>query len=146
MHSASKRERLEEFEDPCDRQALQLTAQRRTILEAVLAREDHPTAEQVNEAVQGQLPGVSRTTVYRMLGALVSVEGINRVCHPGTTARLDPKIRQHPHLVCLHCDRILDLDDDRLNALRLPAIDTAGYEISEFHIHCRGTCPTACES
>ena len=141
MHSVSKRERLQEFEDLCRRQGLPLTVQRWTILEAVLARQDHPTAEQVFDAVQGQLPGVSRTTVYRVLDTLVRVGVVNRICHPGAAARYDPKIHQHHHLVCLHCDKILDLEDQRLNALKLPAIDTAGYQVSEFHIHFRGTCP-----
>ena len=141
MHSASEGDRLQEFEELCRRQGLPLTVQRRTILEAVLAREDHPTAEQVFSAVRGQLPGVSHTTVYRVLDTLVRVGVINRVCHPGAAARFDAKIHQHHHLVCLHCDKILDLEDKKLNALKLPAVDTAGFDIDEYHIHFRGTCP-----
>lgn len=140
MHSASEQERLEAFEDLCRRQGLPLTVQRRTILEAVLASEDHPTAEQVYEAVRGRLPSVSRTTAYRVLDMLVRLGVINRICHPGAAARFDPKIHQHHHLVCLHCEKILVLDDQKLNALMLPTIDTSGYEIDEYHIHFRGTC------
>ena len=139
--SPSEQAQLQEFEDLCRRQGLPLTVQRRTILEAVLGREDHPTAEQIFDTVRDKLPGVSRTTVYRVLDTLVRVGVINRICHPGAAARFDPKIHQHHHLVCLHCDKILDLEDQKLNALRLPTIDTAGYEIDEFHIHFRGTCP-----
>ena len=141
MHSPSEQKRVQEFEDLCRRRGLPLTVQRRTILEAVLGREDHPTAEQIFDTVRDKLPGVSRTTVYRVLDTLVRVGVINRICHPGAAARFDPKIHQHHHLVCLHCDKILDLEDQKLNALRLPTIDTAGYEIDEFHIHFRGTCP-----
>jgi len=140
-HSELPRERLREFEELCRRQGVPLTVQRRTILEAALIRGDHPTAEQLFDDVQGKLPGVSRTTVYRVLDTLVSVGVINRISHPGTAARFDPKVHQHHHLVCLHCDHILDLEDEALDALKLPAIDTAGYEISDFHIHFRGTCP-----
>ena len=42
-----------------------VTVQRRVILEAVLARVDHPTAEQMYADVKARLPGLSRTTVYR---------------------------------------------------------------------------------
>jgi Fur family peroxide stress response transcriptional regulator len=139
--SALRAQRLREFEDLCRRQGLPLTVQRRTILEAVLARADHPTAERVFEAVQERLPGVSRTTVYRVLETLVRLGVINRICHPGAAARFDREVHQHHHLVCLHCDQILDLEDETLNTLKLPAIDTAGYEINEFQIHLRGTCP-----
>ena len=138
---ASRRERVQQFEDLCRRQGLPRTVQRRAILEAVLGRDDHPTAEQVFAAVQAKLPGVSRTTVYRVLDTLVRVGVISRICHPGAAARFDHKVHQHHHLVCLHCDQILDLEDETLNALKLPAIDAAGYEISEFHIHFRGVCP-----
>ena len=78
MHSAFKQKRLQEFEELCRRQALPLTVQRRTILDAVLATNDHPTAEQVFRAVQDRLPGVSRTTVYRVLDTLVRVSVIKR--------------------------------------------------------------------
>jgi len=141
MHSSSRRKRLQEFEALCRREGLPLTVQRRTILEAVLAREDHPTAEQVFDTVKGKLAGVSRTTVYRVLDRLVGLGVISRICHPGAAARFDRKVHQHHHLVCLNCNQILDIEDEKLNALKLPAIDTAGYEIDEFHIHFRGTCP-----
>ena len=141
MRPASNQDRLQEFEDLCRRQGVPLTVQRRTILEAVLASEDHPTAEQVFDSIQGKLPGVSRTTVYRVLDTLVGVGAISRICHPGAVARFDPKIHPHHHLVCLRCERIADLEDKKLNALKLPAVDTAGFEISEYHIHFRGTCP-----
>lgn len=142
--NAAPRERLREFAELCRREGLPLTVQRRTILEAVLVRQDHPTAEQLFDDVQERLPGVSRTTVYRVLDTLVRVGVIHRLSHPGTAARFDPKVHQHHHLVCLQCGQIRDVEDGALDALKLPAINAAGYEISEFHIHFRGTCP-ACQ-
>ena len=141
MHSSSRRRRLEEFEELCRRQGLPLTVQRRTIFEAVLVRQDHPTADQVYNAVRGRLPGVSRTTVYRVLDTLVRMGVINRISHPGAAARFDAKVHQHHHLVCLQCGKIIDLEDQRLNELALPTVATQGYRIDEFHIHFRGTCP-----
>jgi len=141
MRSEEQDVRLERFQALCREQGLSRTVHRRVILQAVLEREDHPTADQVYEAVKGRLPGVSRTTVYRVLDTLVRLGVVAKVCHPGPAARFDPKIDQHHHLVCLRCARIVDVEDERLNAIVLPLLDTVGFEISEFHIHLRGVCP-----
>jgi Fur family peroxide stress response transcriptional regulator len=110
----------------------------------VLTRHDHPTADQVYDAVKTCIPGVSRTTVYRVLETLVGFGVITRVCHPGGVTRFDPKIHQHHHLVCLKCGAVTDVEDERLNAIALPAIRTRGFDVHEYHIHFRGVC-AACK-
>ncbi|HRX84343.1 MAG TPA: transcriptional repressor, partial [Phycisphaerae bacterium] len=62
---------LEWFEQLCRQQGLALTVQRRTILSVLLDSDDHPTADQVYEIVRQRLPGLSRTTVYRVLDTFV---------------------------------------------------------------------------
>lgn len=141
MHEGRKHERLELFERLCRQRGLALTIQRRAILEAALDDRGHPTADDLFEGVQRRIPGVSRTTVYRVLDTLVRNGLIAKVCHPGTAVRFDANTQQHHHLVCLDCNRIVDLDNDRLNALRLPAVDFQGFDVREFHIHFRGLCP-----
>ncbi len=41
---------------------LPVTIQRRAVFEAILERQDHPTAEQVYRAVRRDLPQISRMT------------------------------------------------------------------------------------
>lgn len=141
MRPEEKQARIERFERLCRVHGLSLTVQRRVILEAILDREDHPAADQVYEAVRERIPGVSRTTVYRVLETLVRLGLITKVCHPGAAARFDPKTHQHHHLVCLHCGGIVDLEDERLEGITLPEVSTKGFEVQEFHIHFRGICP-----
>lgn len=144
MRAEEQTARLERFETLCREQGLSLTVQRRATLRAVLESEDHPTADDVYERIKGRVPGVSRTTVYRVLDTLVNIGVIGKVCHPGAAARFDPKVHQHHHLVCLRCDKIVDIEDERLNAIDLAAIPTHGFRIDEFHMHLRGVCP-ACQ-
>ncbi len=141
MDLAKHKARLQHFETLCREQGLSLTIQRRVIFQTLLERDDHPTADQVYELVKNRIPGLSRTTVYRVLDTLVRIGAISKVCHPGAAARFDPKIHQHHHLVCLHCDSIVDLEDERLSAIELPAVGTQGFKINEFHIYLRGLCP-----
>ena len=75
-------DRKAELEQALREQGLSLTSQRRVILEALLKRKDHPTADQVYELVRDRLPGLSRATVYRALETLVQAGAARKVFHP----------------------------------------------------------------
>jgi Fur family peroxide stress response transcriptional regulator len=137
-----KGRRLQEFERLCRQQGLPLTVQRRVILEAITDREDHPTAEQIFAAVQDRIPGVSRTTVYRVLNMLVRMRIVQKIYQPGAATRFDPATHQHHHFACIHCHRVIDLEDDSLNAIALPDMRDRGFQVTESHIYFRGTCPS----
>jgi len=132
--------RLRQFESLCRRQGLPLTVQRREILEAVLQRDDHPTADQLYESLQERIPGLSRTTVYRVLSTLVEVGVIRRLHHPGTAVRFDGKIDRHHHLVCKKCDKVIDIHDATWDEVPLPVVQREGFEIDDFSVHFTGIC------
>ena len=106
MSSADKQQRLDRFVAAHRESGLPVTIHRRAVFEAILDRQDHPTAEQVCRAVRQGLPQISRMTVHRILGTFVSLGLVAKTCHPGFAARFDPKIHQHHHLVCLDCGAI----------------------------------------
>ena len=140
MDTRAKRACVELFERRCRDQGVPLTVQRRAILDAVLALGNHPTADQVHEAVNAGMPGVSRTTVYRTLETLVRMEVITKVCHPGSAVRYDARVGLHHHLVCLHCDQVIDISDAKLDALSIPDTSTWGFQVSDFRVQLRGIC------
>ncbi|NQT18920.1 MAG: transcriptional repressor [Planctomycetes bacterium] len=134
------RTRLRHFEALCREQGLPLTVQRRDILQTVLERNDHPTADQLYESLQDRIPGLSRTTVYRVLSMLVEMAVIRRLHHPGTTARFDGKIHRHHHLICRRCDKVIDVHDTTLDEVPQPDVRTEGFEIDDFSVHFTGIC------
>ncbi len=140
MTSNLKQHRMDQFERYLRQQGLPLTTQRQAVLSAILDRQDHPTADQVYAAVKRILPTISRTTVYRILDTLVEARMVTKVCHPGSAAKFDPKIHQHHHLVCVRCERIIDIEEARLNDLPFPDVSQQGFHISDYHIHFRGVC------
>ena len=133
--------RLGELEAACRRHGVPLTVQRRVVLDALSRRTDHPTADQLLVDVRAHLPGVSRTTVYRVLETLVRLGLAVKTCTPGSAVRFDPRTERHHHLVCLGCERVIDLHAPSLDRLRLPAARTGGFEVSDYSVHFRGTCP-----
>jgi len=114
--------------------------QRRAVLESVLERDDHPTADQIIEAVKQRIPGVSRTTVYRVLDMLVEAGVIRRLHHPGPAARFDGKTRRHHHMICKKCNKVIDLESAKLDRLSLPDVESEGFEIDDFSVHFTGIC------
>lgn len=132
--------RLREFESLCRARGLPLTVQRRAILTAVLQRDDHPTADQVHAPVKQQIPGLSRTTVYRVLETLVGMGLIRQLHHPGASARFDGKIHRHHHLVCTHCHAVIDVESATIDELNVSLTKKHGFEIQDFSVHFIGVC------
>lgn len=137
---SDKANRLETFERLCRQRGVPLTVQRRVIYEAVLDHKDHPTADDVYEEVRGRLPGVSRTTVYRVLELLVRLGVIGKPPSPGSAARYDKSVERHHHLACVRCERTMDFDDAALNKVRIPDTRRLGFTIADYSIHFMGVC------
>jgi Fur family peroxide stress response transcriptional regulator len=133
--------RLAAFEAECRRRGLAVTIQRRTVFAELARRRDHPTADQVYDAVRGRLPGLSRTTVYRVLDALVDAGLARKVHHAGGAARFDPMTGRHHHLACEACGRLVDLEDALVPPLRLPQTIGTGFRIKDYSVSFTGLCP-----
>ena len=87
------------------------------------------------------MPGISTATVYRVLEFLVELGAARKTCSPGSQCRYDAKVHRHHHLTCLHCDRMVDLEDASLNDLPIPDRNRTGFELVDYSIQFRGTCP-----
>jgi Fur family transcriptional regulator, peroxide stress response regulator len=131
---------LKDFESLCRRAGIPVTVQRRAVLQAVLERDDHPTAEQVLDVVKDRIPGISRTTVYRVLDTLAELGVIRRLQHTGSLARFDGRIQRHHHLICNKCRKVIDLEDNKLNRISVSHISAEGFEIEDFSVHLMGIC------
>ncbi len=135
-----RRDRLEQLEELCREAGIPCTIQRRALLEAALDRDDHPTANQVFEAVRVRNPQISRATVHRNLETLSEMGVITKTCHPGGVARYDARVDIHHHLICLRCNSVVDIDDENLSSLTIPDTSAFGFEVSDFRVQLRGIC------
>jgi Fur family peroxide stress response transcriptional regulator len=114
------------------------TAQREAILACVRGRTDHPSAEEVYACVHARLPGLSRTTVYRVLEALLAAGTVRRVNQPGARARFDARMDRHDHVTCRRCERIVDVDGAGPGRVRVPRVP--GFRVEDWSIHFTGLC------
>jgi Fur family peroxide stress response transcriptional regulator len=132
--------RAPDFEGEFRRRGLALTIQRRAVFEALAGRRDHPTADQVWDGLRERLPGLSRTTVYRVLDTLVEAGLARRVHHAGAAVRFDPVTGRHHHLVCEICGRLDDVGDEAVPAVPLPDLGRSGFRVRDYSISFTGLC------
>lgn len=130
---------LARLAEACRRQGLPLTQQRRLLMDLLVASEEHPTADELFRAAQRHLPGVSRTTIYRVLETLVELGLARRVSHPGGSVRFDARTDRHHHLICTTCGRVRDLEAPELDRLPPPG-GLRGFEVQDYSVHFTGLC------
>ena len=78
---------------------LNYSRQRESIKNYVMSRHDHPTAEQVYEAVKKEYPSVSRGTIYRNLSLLADRGEIVKLSRDGDVERFDGNTQLYYHFV-----------------------------------------------
>jgi Fur family peroxide stress response transcriptional regulator len=132
--------KIQELDSCCRENGVPLTVQRRIVLETLAGRKDHPTADQVYDAVKGIIKGVSRTTVYRVLETFVRLGLAVRVCSPHGKGRFDADTGRHHHLICLECEKVVDFKDERLQLPQLAVLAVTDFEIKDYSLAITGYC------
>lgn len=124
---------------------LRLTPQRLAIYEALVSRDDHPTARQLHDDLAATLPSLSPATVYNTLQTLVDYGLIHELGDAGDGAiHYDGDVEPHLNLVCTRCHRIDDLHDPALLGVREDVAARSGYHIHGARLVFYGLCP-ACQ-
>jgi Fe2+ or Zn2+ uptake regulation protein len=116
-----------------------ITAQRECIFRALEGDVTHPSAERVHEKVLREMPHVSLKTVYQTLNDLADLGAIS-VLDVGTgSARFDPNVETHHHLVCRSCGKVRDLTAD-FGGLTVPRRSAQGFAVDSAEVVFRGRC------
>ncbi|MGH7984774.1 MAG: Fur family transcriptional regulator [Candidatus Binataceae bacterium] len=109
------RKRLAEFATRCKDGGLAVTPQRLAIIEALLAADDHPSAEAVCAKVRWRHPHISLATVHRTLETLCRIGEARKVTPLHDSARYDGNLEPHHHVICVHCRQIRDIQIEGLD-------------------------------
>lgn len=118
------------------------TVQRQIIADALCRLANHPTADEVYEAVHAEHPSVGRATVYRTLGRLADEGTIGRVRINNGADRFDHQTFAHYHVRCVRCGRVDDVMVAELRGIDDAAAAASGYRISGHSLQFDGVCPT----
>jgi len=116
-----------------------LTPQRERIFRILHDNPTHPTAEAVHAAVLVDMPSVSLRTVYSTLHDLADMGELVQLDLGTGSARFDPNVSEHHHLVCDACGLVQDIDLD-VPDFPLPLDGAGGFRVDATQVVLRGRC------
>lgn len=138
----TKEERIEDLITKLRARGNRATPQRIAILDVLIAGEDHPTVEQIYEQVREDFPTTSLSTVYKTINLLKEMGEILELGLGDDSSRYDGRITDpHPHLVCVKCQAVVDLELDALEGLSRHVAEQTGYEVLGHRLVFLGVCP-----
>lgn len=119
---------------------LKLTPQRRMIIDLIHTKCEHLTAEDIISHVQNRMPGVNKSTIYRILemleqsGCVFKSELDNRfIYHHAEEGH-------HHHLVCRKCGKTIGCSDNLFLPVEKSIAMTYGFKVNFKHVVMTGLC------
>jgi Fur family transcriptional regulator, peroxide stress response regulator len=110
-------QRLGEFVARCRERGIAVTPQRLAVIQALLAAENHPSADEICAAVRRRHPHVSLATVHRILEQFCEVGEARTVTLLHDVARYDGNVEPHHHILCVRCRRVDDIEIPEVDKL-----------------------------
>ena len=109
-HEKYSVQRLSEFDARCRKRGIALTPQRLAVIQALLAAQNHPSADEICAAIRRTHPHVSLATVHRILEQFCEVGEARKVTLLHDVARYDGNVEPHHHVLCVRCRRVQDIE------------------------------------
>ncbi|MGN0308073.1 MAG: Fur family transcriptional regulator [Lachnospiraceae bacterium] len=115
--------------------------QRLKIMEYLIQRNGHPTADEIYSDLYKDIPTLSKTTVYNTLKAFAEAGLVKTLTIENNEIRYDIITTSHGHFKCERCGEIYNfgIDVNFLKAVNFE--DLRNYQISERDIYFKGICP-----
>lgn len=118
-----------------------LTPQRIAIVRMLAHGQGHPDVEKIYDRVRQDFPAMSRATVYRNVILLKSLGEILELGFPDGSNRYDGnKPWPHPHVICVHCKKIIDPDLVTLEAMTEEVARKTDFQIVSHSVEFFGIC------
>lgn len=130
------------FSDYLAERGLRLTGQRRIIADIFFRSEGHHSAEEIARMVREAHQGIGPATVYRTL-KLLREAGLAAGMNTGDgLARYESPFRRahHDHLVCRRCGRIVEFENDQIEALQQRVAERHGFVVTDHRLELFGVC------
>lgn len=128
----------EDIERAFQERDLRVTSQRFCIMEYLLRRHIHSTADEIFRAINRSDPRASRATVYNSLNTLSRAGLVREISIDGKATLFDSNLHRHHHFVCDDCGRVEDIEWFDAPKVSLRAL--GGRKLREFEVVLRGSC------
>jgi Fur family ferric uptake transcriptional regulator len=117
-----------------------MTPQRRAIVAEILRTEGHISPTALARKVQGEMPGVNASTIYRTLSLLEDVGVLSHAHLEGGAEYHRAEEARHVHLTCSNCGTEDDLSLEEAAALSRSIERHRGFRADLAHFAISGLC------
>lgn len=121
---------------------MRFTPERRIILEAVFARHDHFTADDLYLALRKK-HRISRASVYRTIPLLIAAGLVSEVFRDGGQTCYEHTYGHdhHCHLRCVSCGKVVEFSEPSLSELEQRISARHGFQPAGHQLELKGICP-----
>ena len=134
--------RLSEMKAALGARDVVLTPRRAALLNVLVASDHHPSVSEIHREVKRYFPTTSLATIYNTIELLKDTGQVLEIEFSGVPNRYDGRRPQpHPHLICLQCEKIEDLDMIETADPLKPISTATGYELVHHRTEYYGVCP-----
>lgn len=123
-----------------EERAMKYSRQRELILNTVMERPMHPSADDIYSRLKNENPNISLGTVYRNLNQLAEHGYIMRILIAGGCDRFDGRTDEHYHMICESCGQVTDVELNLLNNLDEQIEKETGFVVKKRDLILRGVC------
>lgn len=115
------------------------TPQRLAILKYLDNNKEHPSAEEIHQALSKDFPTMSVATVYNVLDFLKRTGRVREINIDPEKRRFDPEVTAHHHAICIKCKKIFDISVN----LEIPDIikEMPDFQILDTQLKINVLCP-----
>ncbi len=130
------------FEKYLRQKGLNLTSQRREVLEVFLSSGRHLTVEELYNLAKKENPGIGQATVFRTLKLLADADLARKVVLGDKKTRYEIKygIEHHDHLVCIECGKFIEAVDPAIEELQKKLCRKFGFSPRKHSLEIFGYC------
>ena len=118
---------------------LRVTPQRFAVYANLMARTDHPTAEQILQDLNQEAPQSSQATVYSSLQALQDAGLVREVLLEEGVCRYDANVQPHHHFRCRCGGVIEDIAWEQVHTIQLNQL-RPGLTVDSYELTVHGVC------
>jgi len=140
-HTQNVEQRMEQMISKLKKYEFRITPQRLAVLRVLAASNGHPSVEGIYDAVRKEFPTTSIATIYKTVNLLKQIDEVLEIAFPDGSNRYDGNNPfPHPHIICVHCKRIVHPDMESLEAIMDKAAEKTGFEILSHRLDFFGIC------
>ncbi len=115
-----------------------MTLQRRIVLEEMMKRNDHPTAEELYTSLRAN---ISLATIYRTLETLTQNHLLIEHGQGKNSSRYELSKGTHYHVICLKCNKMEDVFGISIQSLEEEVAKLTSYRVEKHRLDVYGLCP-----